>query len=42
MGSRIIQWAWAPVGGASYFDAGLTPNDLVGQGNVGTVTVTTT
>ena len=42
MGSRIIQWGWNPVGGASYFDAGLTPNDLVGQGNVGTVTVTTT
>ena len=42
MGSRIIQWSWNPVGGASYFDAGLTPNDLVGQGNVGTVTVTTT
>ena len=41
-GSRVIQWGWAPVGGASYFDAGLTPNDLVGQGNVGTVTVTTT
>ena len=42
LGSRVIQWGWAPVGGASYFDAGLTPNDLVGQGNVGTVTVTTT
>ena len=42
LGSRIIQWGWNPVGGASYFDAGLTPNDLVGQGNVGTVTVTTT
>ena len=42
LGSRIIQWGWAPVGGARNSDAGLTPNDLVAQGNVGTVTVTTT
>ena len=42
MGSRVIQWGWRPVGGARNSDAGLTPNDLVGQGNVGTVTVTTT
>jgi hypothetical protein len=41
-GSRIIQWGWGPVGGSRANDAGLTPNDLVGIGNVGTVTVTTT
>jgi len=39
MGSRIFQWGWNPVGGASYFDSALTPNDLIGQGQVGTVTV---
>ena len=38
-GSRDIQWNWAPVGGASNFDAGLTPNYLVGTTFVGTVTV---
>ena len=42
MGSRIIQWNWNPVGGSRANDAGLTPNDLVGIGNVGTVTVSTT
>jgi hypothetical protein len=42
LGSRIIQWGWNPVGGSRANDAGLTPNDLVGIGNVGTVTVTTT
>jgi hypothetical protein len=42
LGSRIIQWGWAPVGGSRANDAGLTPNDLVAIGNVGTVTVTTT
>jgi hypothetical protein len=42
LGSRIIQWGWKPVGGASYFDAALTPNDLVAQGNVSSVTVTIT
>lgn len=41
-GSRTIQWGWAPVGGARNNDAGLTPNDLAAQGNVGTVTVSTT
>lgn len=40
-GSRDIQWGWAPVGGASSFDAVLTPNYLVGVTSVGTVTVTT-
>ena len=38
-GSRDIQWGWAPVGGASYFDVGLTPNYLVATTYVGTVTV---
>jgi hypothetical protein len=39
MGSRIIQWGWNPVGGASYFDAQLTPNDLVGTSVLGDVTI---
>jgi hypothetical protein len=38
-GSRDIQWGWNPVGGASYFDAVLTPNYLVATTYVGTVTV---
>jgi hypothetical protein len=42
MGSRVIQWGWNPVGGSRGPDAGLTPNDLVQQVIVGTVTVTTT
>lgn len=41
-GSRVIQWGWAPVGGARVFDDALTPNDLVAVGNVGTVTIVTT
>lgn len=41
-GSRVFQWGWAPVGGASANDAGLTPNYLVSQSQVGTVTITTT
>ena len=41
-GSRVIQWGWAPVGGARANDAGLTPNNLVAIGNVGSVTVITT
>lgn len=41
MGSRDIQWGWNPVGGARGFDAALTPNDLVGAGQIGTVTITT-
>jgi hypothetical protein len=40
-GSRMIQWGWAPVGGARAYDDGLTPNDLVARGAVGTVTVVT-
>jgi hypothetical protein len=39
-GSRDIQWGWAPVGGASSFDASLTPNYLVATTFVGTVTIT--
>jgi hypothetical protein len=41
-GSRIFQWGWAPVGGASANDAGLTPNNLVLQVQLGTVTVAVT
>ena len=41
-GSRDIQWGWNPVGGASNFDVGLTPNYLVATTFVGTVTVTVT
>jgi hypothetical protein len=41
-GSRIFQWGWNPVGGSSFFDAALTPNNLVLTVNLGTVTVTTT
>jgi len=38
-GSRDIQWGWAPVGGVSLNDAGMTPNYLVATTFVGTVTV---
>ena len=38
-GMLIIQWGWNPVGGASYFTDPLTPNTLVGVGEVGNVTV---
>jgi len=38
-GSRDIQWGWSPVGGASQFDAVLTPNYLVSRAIVGTVTI---
>jgi hypothetical protein len=41
-GSRIFQWGWNPVGGSSFFDAALTPNNLVLAVELGTVTVTTT
>jgi hypothetical protein len=41
-GSRVFQWGWAPVGGASSFDTLLTPNYLVALGQVGTVTITVT
>lgn len=42
MGSRIFQWGWNPVGGASLNDYGLTPNNLVLTVSLGTVTVATT
>ena len=41
-GSRIFQWGWNPVGGASFFDAVLTPNNLVLVVQIGTVTIETT
>jgi hypothetical protein len=41
-GSRDLQWGWNPVGGASNFDAALTPNYLVATTFVGTVTITVT
>jgi hypothetical protein len=41
-GSRDIQWGWAPVGGASSFDVGLTPNNLVLTVQIGAVTIATT
>jgi hypothetical protein len=37
-GSRVFQWGWRPVGGASANDAGLTPNNLAVQCLVGSVT----
>lgn len=40
-GSRIIQWGWNPVGGARLNDAGLTPNNLAPEGQVGIVTIQT-
>jgi hypothetical protein len=39
-GSRIFQWGWRPVGGASANDAGLTPNALAPVSVVGSVTIT--
>ena len=41
-GSRVFQWGWNPVGGSRANDAGLTPNYLVLQVQIGTVTVVTT
>lgn len=41
-GSRVFQWGWAPVGGSRLDDNGLTPNDLILNVEVGTVTVTIT
>ena len=41
-GSRVFQWGWNPVGGASSFDAPLTPNNLFLSVQIGTVTVATT
>jgi len=36
-GSRVIQWGWNPVGQG--YDYNETPNTLVGNGQVGTVTI---
>jgi len=41
-GSRIIEWGWAPVGGARANDASLTPNVLAPTISLGTVTVAVT
>jgi len=41
-GSRVFQWGWWPIGGASYSDFGLTPNYLTSVSTVGNVTITTT
>jgi hypothetical protein len=41
-GSRDLQWGWNPIGGASSFDAVLTPNYLQTKASVGTVTVSVT
>ena len=37
--SRDIQWGWNPVGGASSYDSGVTPNYLVTTASLGTVSV---
>jgi len=39
-GSRIIQWGWDPVGFSNSLNLPI-PNNLLAQGQVGTVTVTT-
>ena len=39
-GSRVFQWGWAPVGGASASDAGLTPNALTSPVAIGIITIT--
>jgi hypothetical protein len=41
-GSRNIQWGWNPVGGSSFFDDPLTPNNLALAVEIGTVTISTT
>ena len=41
-GSRVIQWGWAPVGGSRSNDDYLTPNYLVINVQIGTVSVSTT
>lgn len=38
-GSRVIQWGWNPVGGSRAYDDGLTPNTLIGRGEIGNVTI---
>jgi hypothetical protein len=41
-GSRIFEWGWNPVGGSKGFDASLTPNSLIVQVQLGTVSVAVT
>ena len=41
-GSRVIEWGWYPVGGSRSFDRALTPNALVANGTVNSVTISTT
>lgn len=41
-GSRVIQWGWNPVGLTDPLNLSGLVNDLIGAGEVGTVTVTTT
>jgi hypothetical protein len=41
-GSRVYQWGWNPVGGASGIASALTPNALVSRGAVGTVVIKVT
>lgn len=38
-GSRVFQWGWNPVGGASSFDSALTPNDLIFTFTLSNVTI---
>lgn len=38
-GSRVFQWGWRPVGGASANDIGLTPNYLTSPAQIGSVTI---
>jgi len=40
-GSRVFQWGWNPVGGASGFDSVLTPNYLITACVTGTVSIST-
>jgi len=40
-GSRQIQWGWNPVGLGNYLDLPI-PNNLIGAGETGVVTVTIT
>ena len=41
-GSRVFEWGWYPVGGSRSFDRALTPNALVANGTVNSVTISTT
>lgn len=37
-GSRVIEWGFNPVGGARSYDTGMTPNHLIGQALLNSVT----